>query len=164
MHACCHTTMSCNVMHGGQKTNIIPDVVELDVDVRTMPGIDTEEIDALLRQIMGDLANDVTISPISSANSTESPMDSPLWSAMTREVRRSFPDAQLQPALMVGGTDGRFFRERGVTTYGAGLFSPSIDRAAVASRFHGHDERIDVESMRLCTQLWHGLARQLNDE
>jgi acetylornithine deacetylase/succinyl-diaminopimelate desuccinylase-like protein len=161
MHACSHTTMSCNVIHGGQKTNIIPDRVELDVDVRTLPGVTGDEIDALLRDLLGDLAADVAIDPISSALSTESTMASPLWESLTRQVRTAYPRAELQPTLMVGGTDGRFFRQRGVTTYGAGLFSPSVDREAVASRFHGHDERIDVESLRLCTQLWHGLASEL---
>ena len=33
-----HTTISPNVAHGGQKTNVIPDVVDLEVDIRTVPG------------------------------------------------------------------------------------------------------------------------------
>ena len=33
-HACTHTTFSPNVVHGGVKTNVIPDVVDLDVDIR----------------------------------------------------------------------------------------------------------------------------------
>ena len=37
-HAHTHTTFSPNVAHGGQKTNIIPDLVELEVDIRTVPG------------------------------------------------------------------------------------------------------------------------------
>lgn len=164
MHACAHTTMSCNVVHGGQKTNIIPDRVELDIDIRTMPGFSGDDVDALLVEILGELAADVTISPISSSHSTESTMRSPLWDSLARRVRAEFPEAELAPALMVGGTDGRFFRDRGVTTYGAGLFSRAIDRQAVASRFHGHDERIDVESLRLCTQLWHGLATELQGD
>lgn len=72
-----------------------------------------------------------------------------------------YPQAELFPGLMTGGTDGRFFREKGTVVDGAGLFSPSVDRAAVNSRFHGNDERIDVESLRLCTDLWLGLARDI---
>src|SRR5262249_56402624 len=34
-HATTHTTFSPNVVRGGQKTNIIPDLVEIDVDIRT---------------------------------------------------------------------------------------------------------------------------------
>ena len=37
-HAVTHTTFSPNVIHGGTKTNTIPDRVELEVDIRTLPG------------------------------------------------------------------------------------------------------------------------------
>ena len=34
-HACTHTTFSPNVIHGGQKTNVIPDEVAIEVDIVT---------------------------------------------------------------------------------------------------------------------------------
>ena len=37
-HACTHTTFAPTVAHGGTKTNVIPDRVDLEVDVRTLPG------------------------------------------------------------------------------------------------------------------------------
>ncbi|HLY83939.1 MAG TPA: M20/M25/M40 family metallo-hydrolase, partial [Acidimicrobiales bacterium] len=37
-HATTHTTFSPNVVHGGQKTNMIPDEIVLEVDIRTVPG------------------------------------------------------------------------------------------------------------------------------
>ena len=36
-HACTHTTFSPNVVHGGVKTNVIPDIVDLDIDIRDAP-------------------------------------------------------------------------------------------------------------------------------
>ena len=41
--------------------------------------------------------------------------------------------------------------------YGAGLFSPETTFEVFADRFHGNDERIDVESLGLTTQLWLGV-------
>jgi len=160
-HACSHTTMSCNVVNGGQKTNIVPDSVLLDVDVRTLPGVDGDDVDQLLHEILGELAPRVTISRLQNGMATESSTDSPLWGSLAGRISSMYPQAELTPALMVGGTDGRFFREKGTVVYGAGLFSPSVDRAAIANRFHGNDERIDVESLRLCTDLWLGLARDV---
>ncbi|MEZ5250344.1 MAG: peptidase dimerization domain-containing protein [Ilumatobacteraceae bacterium] len=58
-----HTTFSPNVVHGGQKTNIIPDLVELEVDIRTVPGTTQDEVDAHLREALGDLAARVEIGP-----------------------------------------------------------------------------------------------------
>ena len=37
-HACTHTTFAPTVAHGGTKTNVIPDRVHLEVDIRTLPG------------------------------------------------------------------------------------------------------------------------------
>jgi acetylornithine deacetylase/succinyl-diaminopimelate desuccinylase-like protein len=55
---------------------------------------------------------------------------------------------------VTGGTDARFFRQRGIPAYGAGLLSPEVDTSEFFSRFHGHNERIDIESLRLTVQLW----------
>ncbi len=159
LHACSHTTMSCNVVHGGQKTNIVPDRVELEIDIRTMPGITADDVDRMLTDILGELASSVTVSPLSNNfKSTASSRRTPLWDGLTRQVKAVYPEAELMPALTVGGTDGRYFREKGTTVYGAGLFSPKVDRIALGSRFHGNDERIDIESLALCTDLWSRLA------
>ena len=48
-----------------------------------------------------------------------------------------------------------------MVAYGAALFSPSVDIRAVGARFHGNDERIDVESLQLSTQFWYDLAGDL---
>jgi acetylornithine deacetylase/succinyl-diaminopimelate desuccinylase-like protein len=87
--------------------------------------------------------------------------DNPLWDALARAVNGPFPTARLSPQLSVGFTDARVFRDLGSIAYGAGLFSPSLDAADFGARFHGHDERIDVESLALTTALWHHVATDL---
>ena len=56
--------------------------------------------------------------------------------------------------MTAGGTDARFFREHGAVAYGFGLFTSSMTASDFATRFHGHDERVDVESLRLTTDMW----------
>ncbi len=63
--------------------------------------------------------------------------------------------------MSTGGTDARFFREKGAVAYGFGLFSPAMTYEGFAARFHGHDERVDVESLRLSTEMWIALVRDL---
>ena len=63
--------------------------------------------------------------------------------------------------MIVGFTDARIYRNMGAVAYGAGLFSPEVDAADFGRRFHGNDERIDVESLRLTTQLWLDVAHDL---
>ena len=161
LHACTHTTFSCNVLSGTAKTNVIPGHVDLEVDIRTMPGEDDDAVRAHLREALGDLADSVEVSTIVQDGATISPADTPLWDVLQRAVARPFPSARLLPSLTVGFTDARLYRELGAIAYGAGLLSPELDSGAFSSRFHGNDERIDVESLRLTTGLWLDVARDL---
>ncbi len=162
-HAVTHTTFSPNVAHGGQKTNIIPDMVEIEVDIRTVPGTTSSDVDAHLHEALGELAHHVEIVPIHGSEATASPIGNPLWDAVSASVQVAYPGADLLPGLIVGGTDSRFFRERGTVAYGAGLFSPSVDFESFGNRFHGHDERIDVASLALTTDSWIEIAHRLLD-
>jgi acetylornithine deacetylase/succinyl-diaminopimelate desuccinylase-like protein len=161
LHACSHTTISPNVVHGGVKHNVIPDVVDLDVDVRTMPGVTGGDVDELLRHAIGDLVDAVEISHVHDDEASESPVDTPMWDVLSRRIGAVYPDAVLAPRLIVGGTDARFFRGKDTVAYGAGLFSEAVDFMQFRSRFHGHDERVDVGSLALTTQLWLDVAEDL---
>ncbi len=162
-HAHTHTTFSPNVVHGGQKTNIIPDVIDLEVDIRTVPG-DRESAEGHLRAALGDLydARRGERHPeLAGRLPHRSAADNALWNSVEKHTQIAYPGATLVPGLVVGGTDARFYRERGRTAYGAGLFSPSMDFATFGSRFHGHDERIDVESLGLSAEYFRGIAVDL---
>ena len=65
------------------------------------------------------------------------------------------------PGIIVGGTDARFYREQGAIAYGAALFSPEMTLESFGQRFHGNDERIDVDSLGLSTEFWYGVAKDL---
>ena len=160
-HACTHTTFSPNVVAGGTKMNVIPERVELQVDVRTLPGQRAADVVALFDEILGDLGPDVEVTPVSDVAATASPTDTPLWEALARVAGTSYPGVTLVPSVLTGGTDARWFRPLGTTCYGFGLFSERISTDSFAAMFHGHDERVDVESLRLSTELWGGLARVL---
>ncbi|MEM7324980.1 MAG: M20/M25/M40 family metallo-hydrolase [Actinomycetota bacterium] len=160
-HACSHTTFSPNVIGGGVKTNVIPDSVTIEVDIRTLPGEEDQDVEAHLRAALGDLYDHVETEIIRSDVSTASPTDNKLWSTLKGAMASAYPEAQVVPSLVTGGTDSRFFRGAGAVAYGAGLLSASVDAGEFARRFHGHDERIDVESLRLTTQLWLDVADNL---
>ena len=159
-HACTHTTFAPTVMRAGTKTNVIPDTVDLEIDIRTLPGQTGEEVRAELLGIVGDdLAPSVEILHANDDPSTSSPIDTPLWDAIERVSARLAPGSKTVPFLTVGATDARFFRRLGVTSYGFGLFSERISFDDFATMFHGDDERVDQESLRLSTELWQALAQ-----
>jgi acetylornithine deacetylase/succinyl-diaminopimelate desuccinylase-like protein len=162
VHACTHTTFAPTVMHGGTKTNVIPDAVELQVDIRTLPGQTGEETLEMLREALGDMADDVEIES-NDDPSTESPIDTPLWDSLARVTGRLVEGSQLVPFLMVGGTDNRFFRRAGSVGYGFALFSRRVSFEEYATMFHGNDERVDIDSLGLSEQLWEAVAHDLLD-
>jgi acetylornithine deacetylase/succinyl-diaminopimelate desuccinylase-like protein len=162
VHACSHTTFSPNVAHGGVKTNVIPDEVVLEVDIRTLPGQTDEDVDRMLADAIGpDLAAKVVVEHLHGRPSTQSALDTPLYDVLERLTQKVFPEATLSPRLTTGGTDATFFRGRGSVAYGFGLLSRGLSWQDFESRFHGHDERIDVTSLRLSTQCWLDLCREL---
>jgi len=160
-HALTHTTISPNVAFGGDKTNTIADTVDIDVDIRTVPGTTRADVDALLADALGEFASQVEITVLQEGHPTQSPTDNALWDTVTKHTRVAYPGAKLVPGIVVGGTDARFYRDRGRVAYGAGLFSADFDSSAFGSRFHGHNERIDVESLGLATDFWLGIATDL---
>jgi acetylornithine deacetylase/succinyl-diaminopimelate desuccinylase-like protein len=112
----------------------------------------------MLEEVIGDLADDVTIEIGSEQVSTTSPIDTPLWGALERVSRIFYPGARTVPYLTVGATDARFHRALGGVAYGFGLHSPAIGFEQYGAMFHGIDERVDVESLRLSTEMWIALA------
>ena len=160
-HACTHTTIAPTVIHGGTKTNVIPDFVEIELDIRTLPGHTEPEVRAMLAEALGDLAGDVEIEIRSDDPATSSPADTPLWSTLERAAKAFYANSSLVPMLMMAATDARFFRRAGSTAYGFGLFSENLTYEDFATMFHGDNERVDVESLRLSTELWDAVARDL---
>jgi acetylornithine deacetylase/succinyl-diaminopimelate desuccinylase-like protein len=160
-HACSHTTFSPNVLSSQTKTNVIPDEVIIDVDIRTVAGEGPQEVQAHLEAALGDLAAHVEVEPLLNDRASMSPADTPLWDALQRAVARPFPQARLRAGIINGFTDARVHRELGAIAYGAGLLSPSITPGEFGSRFPGNNERIDIESLRLTTHLWNDVTRDL---
>ena len=162
-HACTHTTFSPNIAHGGTKVNVIPDRVDLDVDIRSLPGIEQHEVEAMIREALGDLAARVTIEtpPDRTRGGSVSPTDTPLMAAIARVATRMMPDSRVVPAITTGGTDAKFFRWKGIPAYGFGLHSLRIPYTEYPVMFHGNDERVDTESLELSALMWEALCREL---
>ena len=158
-HACTHTTVAPTIVHGGTKTNVIPDRVDIEVDIRTLPGDDRADVQTMLEEALGDLASQVTIESLADDPASESPWDTPLWDSLQRVVSGFYPDGKAVPFFMTGATDARFFRRLGCDAYGFGLFSRNLTFDQYSAMFHGDDERVDVDSLSLSTAMWEALAR-----
>jgi len=159
-YAATRTTFSPNIANSGVKLNVIPDSAEVDIDIRTIAGDDGPKVREMLREAVGDeLWKDVEIVAEGDNPASESPTRTPLWDTLTKVTQKLVPGAETIPFLIVGATDARYFRRKGVTSYGYGLMSDRISFKDFAKMFHGNNERIDQESLRLSTELFEQTAR-----
>jgi acetylornithine deacetylase/succinyl-diaminopimelate desuccinylase-like protein len=161
-HACTHTTFAPTMAEAGTKINVIPDRVDLQIDIRTLPGHTEPEVREMLAEAIGpDLLDKVEIVALHDDPSTSSPVETPLWDTLQRATSSFYEGSKIVPYMTVGATDARFFRRLGTTSYGFGMFSTDMSFEDYGSMFHGDDERIDVGSLRMSTELWGAVSRDL---
>ena len=80
------------------------------------------------------------------------------FAAIEQACRAHAPSAIVTPSLFVAGTDGRFFRQRGVPSYG---LVPCIFTAEDLKGYHGIDERLSLENLTLGTKIILDLTARL---
>jgi acetylornithine deacetylase/succinyl-diaminopimelate desuccinylase-like protein len=158
-HACTHSTYTPTLVSGGLKNNIVPDEIAVELDVRVLPGETTADVERFTAQLLADLP--VTVDVVHRTEPSHSSTAAPIWPALQRAVQRAHPDGRIAPTLFTGATDGRHLRPLGVPVFGFGVLSAALDPATYWSRFHGDDERIDIESLALSTAAWEHVARDV---
>lgn len=89
-----------------------------------------------------------------------SSFDTPLADTLRRVATSMVPGSTVVPTMSTGGTDAKFFRWKGVPSYGFGLHSTRIPYTEYPSMFHGHDERVDTDSLRLSAEMWETVCRE----
>lgn len=153
IHAVTHLTVSPNLLQGGAKVNVIPDRASADIDVRALLGMDRDFVDSHLRRGVGDVADRIEVISLADHPATVSSVDNPLWDAVVAGIEDHTGSRNLIPTMMTGFTDARFWRAKGTIAYGIGLYDESTDFGKFLSLFHGHDERVSLESLDLTTRL-----------
>jgi succinyl-diaminopimelate desuccinylase len=154
-----HPTLSVNIIQGGNKTNVVPDVCEISVDMRTVPGQDHKAILARVREMAEESAREthvemrVELEIENDKVSLETERSNPLVNAMFRSVE----DVR-GAAPLVGGV-----------TYGtdAALLSPGYDIPMVIcgpgapGMAHQPDEHVEVEQLVQAAEIYVDLAQRL---
>lgn len=163
VHAITHMTVSPNVLDAGTKANMIADAARAQVDIRALPGMDRHFVDSYLFKAMGGARDDVDIAPVIDMESTTSPTGNRLWMAIEDGVEDLEGHRNLLPTLMTVGTDARFWRAKGTIAYGVGIFDDSTDFSEMLALFHGHDERVSVDSVERTTALYERVLHHFNE-
>jgi len=142
-------TVSITVLKAGAKENVIPETAEATLDIRLLPDHTTAAFLESLKKLIGDerVEIEVIMAPLD-AKTTDT--GSEFFQTLSAVLCELAPGSLTAPMLTPGGTDSSHFRGRGVNCYG--LVPVIIDPGEIA-RFHGNDERISVENLKLGTQI-----------
>ena len=116
----------------------------------------------MLDEALGDLADSVELVAFNDDGPTASPIDTPLWDALNRVTPRLLPGAacSCRSSPSAPPTPGSSAAPAS-TAYGFGLFSEHMTFEDYGAMFHGDNERVDQESLRLSTEMWHAARRRL---
>jgi acetylornithine deacetylase/succinyl-diaminopimelate desuccinylase-like protein len=139
-----HNTVSPTVIRGGEKINVHPSELSVDLDGRLLPGFTFDDMQRELRLVIG--------AGIEYELETQEYLQYPGQPDLSRlpalggVLKELDPQGISIPLLLAGVTDGRFFARLGIQTYG---FTPLRlpEGFNFVQTIHAADERVPVEAL-----------------
>ncbi len=107
-------TVSPTIVHGGDKINVIPSEIELQLDGRILPGQTPNDLIRELHDLVGD---EVEFEVLRHDPGPPDP-DLSFYEPLAQIIRELDPGSVPVPMLQAGVTDARFLSRAGVQTYG----------------------------------------------
>jgi acetylornithine deacetylase/succinyl-diaminopimelate desuccinylase-like protein len=135
-------TVNATIVHGGDKINVIPSEISLQLDGRLLPGFKPDDMISELRHLIGD---EVELEVARHDPGPAEP-DMGFFNTLAGILREADPGALPVPMFMPGVTDGRFFSQLGIQTYGFTPMNLPPD-LNLLQKAHAADERIPVEAL-----------------
>ena len=152
-------TVSPTMVTASAKRNVVPALCELTVDCRLLPGQLPEDVEPLIRAVLGE--GDYELEWIERWGGTRSALDTPLWAAIESWVASEEPEATLAPVMCAGFTDSHWLRDAfGTIAYG--FFPARTMTPELAARLvHSANERVPVGDLELGVDFLRHVARSL---
>jgi acetylornithine deacetylase/succinyl-diaminopimelate desuccinylase-like protein len=148
-------TVNATIVRGGEKINVVPSEIEVELDGRALPGVSPEQLIAELHALVGQ---DIELELVRHDPGPAEP-DLGLFDTLAGVTPELDPDGIPIPLLQIGVTDGRFFSRAGVQTYG---FLPMRlpEGFQFAKLIHAADERIPVDALEFGAEaVWRAVQR-----
>lgn len=142
-----HNTVNATIVRGGDKINVIPSEITIELDGRLLPGCTPIDMVNELRTVVGE---DVDLEVVRHDAGPSTPQMA-LFGTLADVLRELDPAGISIPLLLAGVTDARFFSRLGIQTYG---WLPQNLPAGFdfLKTIHGADERIPAEALDFGTE------------
>lgn len=151
------STFAFTVLNGGNQTNIIPNHVEANINVRIAPFDTVDDVINHIKKVVNDDSIVITTSDINKMYK-ECDFNQKGYELIKETTIETYPGTVVAPFIMLGGTDGRHYNEISDCVI---RFTPAKltneDRAGV----HGLNEKIKVETLEKCFEFYQRLLTKI---
>ena len=140
-------TINATIVRGGEKVNVVPARIDLELDGRLLPGFTPDDLIAEAHALVGD---DIELELVRHDPGPAEP-DYTHFDMLGGVLHELDPGAIPMPLLQGGVTDARFFSQLGIQTYG---FMPMrlAEDFPLLKLVHAADERIPVDALEFGTE------------
>jgi len=134
------TTCVATRLAGGHANNALPQLATANVNCRILPGVSIETIKQTIIDTLADPK--ITVSLVRDAHPSQpAVLREDVMAAVESLTTDMFPGVVVVPVMSTGATDGLYFRNAGIPTFGVDGTFGDIDDV----RAHGRDERVGVK-------------------
>jgi acetylornithine deacetylase/succinyl-diaminopimelate desuccinylase-like protein len=153
-----HNTATATIVSGGERVNVIPTEIIVELDGRVMPGQTPADLVRELEALAPGMAEYEILREEPAAPAEP---DLTLVPMLESIVRERDPGATAFPLLLPGYTDARHFSRLGIQTYG---FLPlKVEQEFPRGLIHAPDERVPADAVRFGTDCVFEAIRRYHD-
>ena len=151
-------TANATIINGGEKANVIPSEVTVNLDCRMLPGYDSEDLLGELQDIAGP---DIEFRAV---NFQPKPwiFNMGLFDTLSEIIAEQDDEGVSVPMLMPAGTDGRHFARLGIQTYGWMPMNLPADFDFLKT-IHAANERVPVSALEFGAEALHRLLQRFHE-
>ena len=151
------STFAFTVLNGGNQTNVIPNHVEANINVRIAPFDTVDDVIKHIKKVIKDDSIEISTSDINKMY-PECDFKREAYDIIKDTTIETYPETVVAPFVMLGGTDARHYNEICDCVI---RFTPvkltNEDRKGV----HGLNEKIKVESLEKALEFYQRLLTKI---
>lgn len=151
------TTFAFTILNGGNQTNVIPNHVEANINVRIAPFDTLDDVINHIKKVLKDDTIKISTSNVSKMYN-ECDYNQEGYNIIKDVTIETYPNTVVAPFVMLGGTDGRHYNEISDCVI---RFTPlkltNEDRKGV----HGLNEKLNVESLEKGLEFYQRLLTKI---
>lgn len=151
------STFAFTMLNGGNQTNIIPNKVEANINVRISPFDNVDSIIAHIKKVIKD--DDIVVTAVDETPAfPECSFKTEGYELVKETVIETYPGTVVAPFLNVGGSDGKHWCRVCDCVI---RFSPFKISNEERAGIHGLDEHLKVETLEKCLEFYERLIEKL---